>query len=357
MWVTLSHCWGFTRHGITTQYNLRLRKRRIDLGHLPTIFRDAVLITRKLGFRYIWIDSLCILQDSVSDWRSESLRMDQYYHNSALNISASSASDSTMSIFETGDRLRGKLKSLTSAECHSALHDIRGLIYLRHGSLVDLDAPLRKRAWVLQESILSHRILWYDADQLRWACNVLYCDEKRPDFVADIGKYRFHKNIFQITTTNRIASSPSISSGSITQSRELESSDLFFWLYGILRDYIHRDITKPEDRLPAIAGLAKEFAKRTKFQYVCGLWKEDLLLGLRWDAHGSKIASQVPANTPSWSWASLHGLELDSSHTVCKWEKHVAGYDAEVVEISIFNENDDAFGQVKSGSLTLKGRW
>ncbi|TVY55546.1 hypothetical protein LCER1_G002742 [Lachnellula cervina] len=61
---------------------------------LPPSFRDAVIVTRELGIRYLWIDSLCIVQDDLDDWRKESAQMDRIYGMSFLTIIAAGASHS-----------------------------------------------------------------------------------------------------------------------------------------------------------------------------------------------------------------------------------------------------------------------
>ncbi|PMD15936.1 hypothetical protein NA56DRAFT_536592, partial [Hyaloscypha hepaticicola] len=90
-WATLSHCWGSSRQGITTAANIEDRKRKLELADLPILYTDAIEIVRKLGLQYVWIDSLCIIQDSNSDWNSESSKMDAYYNGAYLNIAASAA--------------------------------------------------------------------------------------------------------------------------------------------------------------------------------------------------------------------------------------------------------------------------
>lgn len=92
VWVSLSHCWGRTARFVTESSNLTERQQGIDLTELPPTFRDAVVITRKLGYRYLWIDSLCIIQDSHQDWVHESGRMQDYYSLAVLTIASDVAS-------------------------------------------------------------------------------------------------------------------------------------------------------------------------------------------------------------------------------------------------------------------------
>jgi hypothetical protein len=103
-YVTLSHCWGEKHIVTTTKESLTRRKEGIEVSLLPKTFSDAILITRKLRFRYLWIDSLCIIQDDEADWQLESKKMAKIYENSALTISASAAHDAEYGcFFEAGN--------------------------------------------------------------------------------------------------------------------------------------------------------------------------------------------------------------------------------------------------------------
>jgi len=102
-WATLSHCWGSSRDEITTTSNIEDRKRKLEVAELPILYRDAIQIVKKLGIQYVWIDSLCIIQGSKSDWSSESSKMDQYYSGAYLDISPPEAFNSDMGIFSTAN--------------------------------------------------------------------------------------------------------------------------------------------------------------------------------------------------------------------------------------------------------------
>lgn len=93
-YVTLSHCWG--KGPITRLWTSNLESMRdsLEIGVLLRAFQDAIKVTRRLKIRYLWIDSLCIVQDSISDWEAESAVMGQIYEHSLVNIAATSAVDS-----------------------------------------------------------------------------------------------------------------------------------------------------------------------------------------------------------------------------------------------------------------------
>ena len=104
--VSLSHRWGEWQPLHLLENNLQSFKTEIDPSHLPRTFRDPVTVTSKLGYRYVWIDSLCIIQDSKEDWMSESAIISYIYRSSALSISAGGANDSNSGCFAVREPLR-----------------------------------------------------------------------------------------------------------------------------------------------------------------------------------------------------------------------------------------------------------
>lgn len=99
-YATLSHCSGRSKRLVTTTENIADHSRRIPLAAMARSFRDAVIITRELGIRYLWIDSFCILHDSIEDWRAEAARMASVYENSFMTIAAKDSPDSNIGIFQ-----------------------------------------------------------------------------------------------------------------------------------------------------------------------------------------------------------------------------------------------------------------
>jgi len=92
-YMTLSHCWGNTEILKLTADNYESMRREIALNGLPKTFKDAIDIARNLGCRFVWIDSLCILQNSVEDWRSQAAVMGEIYQGSVCNLAATAARD------------------------------------------------------------------------------------------------------------------------------------------------------------------------------------------------------------------------------------------------------------------------
>ncbi len=165
-WAALSHCWGFQTSNHESRTTIRTLDRhcqRLLTGSLPQSFRDAIAITRKLGLDYLWIDSLCIVQDSEVDWISESAKMGDIYEYAAVTLIAEAAENSRQGIASSCRRGRKRLMSGVRAICHSDTLALQGEIFfkLRKRTWHDTSVygPLSFRGWTLQEEILSPKIL------------------------------------------------------------------------------------------------------------------------------------------------------------------------------------------------------
>ena len=93
-YTTLSHCWGNTNTLKLLKINYAQLRSGLEINDLPQTYRDAILITRRLGYKYIWIDSLCIFQDSPEDWNKEASTMSSVYSKSTVTIAATWGQDS-----------------------------------------------------------------------------------------------------------------------------------------------------------------------------------------------------------------------------------------------------------------------
>jgi hypothetical protein len=98
-YVALIHCWGNSPILCTTTTTIAQRKEGMPMESLPKTFYDAIVITRKLGIEYLWIDSLRILQDSEDDWARESARIAQVYSGATVVIAADAARNSADGCF------------------------------------------------------------------------------------------------------------------------------------------------------------------------------------------------------------------------------------------------------------------
>lgn len=159
-YTALSHCWGpsiregtpVPRPWVTTSDNLDDRmKKGFSVVDLPDTFRDAIIVTRKLGKRYLWIDSLCIKQGDIKDWEAEAGKMQNVFRGAYCTIAATSATHSG----------EGFLNRQCFEYAHSDPENFK----------VDvLEGTLNQRAWVFQERALSRRIIHFTNRQTYWEC-------------------------------------------------------------------------------------------------------------------------------------------------------------------------------------------
>jgi hypothetical protein len=145
----------------------------------PPTFRDAVLITRRLGYQYLWIDSLCIIQDSPEDWLAESAKMGYIYKHASLTIAAEAGADSEAGIFESTNKVRSQLTTI-EVPYYRKGHAQSEMMYVQRllNSGSEARGPLSERAWTLQEDLLSPRTLRFASQQVWWRCREMQCNER-----------------------------------------------------------------------------------------------------------------------------------------------------------------------------------
>ncbi|TGO86040.1 hypothetical protein BPOR_0341g00110 [Botrytis porri] len=174
-YIALSHCWGGRIETILKTSNLKSLQKGITMTSLPADFRDAILITRALGFQFLWIDSLRIIQDSKYGWGIESKKMGGIYRNSALTIGAAAAHRAADGMLHPRSQtlrvMKPKLKLSKDSGSDDAVEIARSTA-LSSEYLATLfeSGPLQSRAWAFQERMLSPRILWYGRRQIYWQC-------------------------------------------------------------------------------------------------------------------------------------------------------------------------------------------
>ncbi|KAF2654971.1 HET-domain-containing protein [Lophiostoma macrostomum CBS 122681] len=349
-YTALSHCWGdpaiSTKRLISTRDNVAIHHHSIPLDTFPNTFRDAIMVTRGLGLRYVWIDSLCIIQDDTADWENEAGKMTSVYSNAYITLAAAWGSHSDCGLIPRGER-HPLLKSIKASDKEGNLHEIylplsrprsthpastennivaepkvsgsaskspyeNGLYSFCYSN--ENTSMLETRAWTLQERVLSQRVVHFGYAELEWECRyhiqpICHCGElSRRDTLL---KYR------QL----------------IRDGRNFPAG----W-QNIVSEYTRRQMTYSKDRLPALDGLTKAYTPHDKLirrtfdsgSYIAGMWFSYIPQLLPWytvetpNTHVPVTHDRMPQSyAPSWSWASVLApvqfANRDKDLTVPSW--------------------------------------
>ncbi|KAK0648446.1 heterokaryon incompatibility protein-domain-containing protein [Cercophora newfieldiana] len=296
-YTTLSHCWGNSQPLKLTKASNDNLRRGISIEALPKTFRDAVLVTKSLGIRYLWIDSLCIMQDDTADWESQCAKMADIYKRSYVTIAGPSASgcDSGFlhprpptSKFAVSAQCSGRNIQLSFSNC-----GFRPLV-------PQPESPLAKRAWVFQERLLSPRVLYFGHRKLYFECFTHEKYEECPHSLAPKGLNKDRLTISKLSTR----SLPTV------------EQQLEYWNC-LVSNYSRLALTKSSDRLPALSGLASEFSPSVGGKYLAGVWGHGFPDSLAWSVPVNSEPAKFqthPDDTylgPSWSWVSArHVVEF-----------------------------------------------
>ena len=351
IYVALSHCWGKTNKPVTTALNYDEYLKSISMETLPPTFQDAVTATRKLGFRYLWIDCFCIIQDSKEDWERECSQMARIFANAAVTIAGPEAANSDAGFLfprpsspfppvdfalESPDGTEADTLRIVAMSPQDVGGDTTGV-----GS--EGDAPLRSRAWVLQERLLSTRNLYFGRRQAYFECRE-----------ANWAEGSWTQCVVAPFPRGRTEFNPDKSFN--------ENVDNWYSLAGY--HYNECGLSVVHDKLPALSGLASKFHTLHGSTYAAGVWLEDFPRCLAWKKTFRIKASQSwkdepPTvrfvNVPTWSWGHIKGL-------VVWWEyRDIVNRDfvnptLELLSHNVKPQGVDKFGAVSHGRLTLRGR-
>ncbi|KAK4452705.1 heterokaryon incompatibility protein-domain-containing protein [Podospora aff. communis PSN243] len=332
-YMALSHCWGKIQILRTLKANFVAHQKGIPLKSLTRTFIDAIEITRQMGIQFLWIDSLCIIQDSAQDWEKEAAKMGDVYRFSYLTIAAAYAEDGNGGILRS-DYGAGwaPIKCTVGNAVGSAVLTFRKR---DHSHLPT--SPLHARAWVLQERILSPRTIHYDKDQMLWECRRMRrCQNGVPESAVTVSSTRLWDGRLQFDAAHL---------------------HKFWWdWYDMLEDFTGRGITVGDDRLPALSGIAHVMERVTKGGYVAGLWKQHFPWGLLWKKRNDWLGSPGKYRAPSWSWASLDGRVQFPDRTDIEGGTARSASDVEIIKAAVQPASAfDPCGKVTQGYIQLNG--
>lgn len=350
-YTALSYCWGvpseMNAHLKTLISNYESHSNGMSVNTMPETLRDAVRVTRLLGIKYLWIDAICIIQDSRSDWEQEAVHMGQIYRGAEVTIVAAAATTSNEGFLERpSDRMSARIPYGPST---NGLPE--GFFELWERVLPHMDDEItvrescwNSRAWTFQEQHLSTRALYFGTHVTHFQCQRLVSAENSATtssfwpapWAAELG----------VQDPARIAPG---------QQQPVLIHDAWF---DMVEDYSARGLTVPSDKLPALSSLAdtvKEalWAAGCKDQYCAGIWREDIVRGLLWKGKydmfdPTRLSRATVYRAPTWSWAAFDG----QVHWPARWR--TIQPECEVVGVDVAMANPT--GQVLGGVVTISGK-
>ncbi|PKS06052.1 hypothetical protein jhhlp_007886 [Lomentospora prolificans] len=369
-YACLSHCWGLTQTLTLTKTNHDELHKDIPWRSLQKTYAEAIVLCRLLGIRYIWIDALCIIQDSPEDWRAESVKMHSYYGSCYVCIAATSAADHDggCSIRRLTMKHEGK-DHRNNPYCVYVRPKVPHIMHSRAFPHCQF-FPLLTRAWVYQERRLSPRVLHVTDMELFFECNTsVECE------CGESGDQPY-----TTTTWTKAQEAYFANHRDVSEAEDGPFKVEHQWR-SFVREFSKLKITKETDRLPALSGLAqltrskRENQSLATGQYLAGCWEGSLINDIAWAigpelrylerSGGSFRLPSMPLipNTyrtakeskpaeyiaPSWSWASVMDqvdyAPFGYSEPLCT-----------VQNAQVTLTGKDAHGQVKRGFLLIKGQ-
>ncbi|KAH8807658.1 heterokaryon incompatibility protein-domain-containing protein [Xylogone sp. PMI_703] len=362
-YVALSHCWGLNRPPKTTKDNLQSQMQGFPEARLPQTFYDTVRVTRELGLRYLWIDSLCIVQDDRSDFETECARMNAVYANALCTIAASDARDAREGLFRP--RTMKPIRPIYESDGFEPKLTVIMQPKFGRSWMDGLQGPLQSRAWALQERHLSPRIIHYTKKCLMWECRTARTSEHSRKMCLKYdtdGYYAPERSSHRFLDGGR--------SELKSKDPDLEFYQLHLSWYSAVQQYSHRRLSHPEDKLPALAGIAAEWKRiKPEDEYFAGLWKSDIFKGLAWfpnsgqhsirrrlpESHAAWPPTSPFKGIPSWSWAAFDGAVAHFGEYWFKKHCHDSNGSLHLHSVSTTTVGQNPFGCVSGGEITLSG--
>jgi hypothetical protein len=355
-YVVLSHVWGgveiickTTRHNIS-EYETK----GIELDSLPRTFKEAILLTLDLDLQYIWIDSLCIIQDDPEDWQDEAAKMATVFREAILTLSATTSSNcfggcGYSDALQPASHFEGTVLPFAARDTSLASWDNPFKRIVK--------GPVHQRAWIFQEKLLSRRIVHTTNEQFVWQCASLvqsedrcYKQDWRMDSYSELGLLDSHVQ-------------EGVEGDAQLKTQEVKSFfwDMRWWTW--VHDYMSRKLSHPSDQYAAFAGAVQLFREMTGDEPVAGLWRRHLPLHLAWKVfQGSMGIDHLPTRgtrRPSWTWmsypqdnaVSVHNSEIDQSDLLAN-RKFIC---AEIIDIQI-QWSGKSWTSTPAGSIKIRSR-
>jgi hypothetical protein len=370
-YATLSHRWGDQVPPATTLQNLERNLLCVPFVTLPKTFQEAVSFTREMRIRYLWIDSLCIIQDSTVDKDHEIPRMVDVYSYAAFNIAACAGADASAGLFNAraSPQIQPQQLDLAFAlpdesRC-TVTSTLSPILRQTQGSRQEKNNELDHRGWVFQERTFSRRVFSFEKELFWFECSEGISSENLPgggprkpekwnnllpSRKRDYGDLNGH-----LLHALRIRNSGGkIAADNSDDAYKEHVDEVYRSWFSAIPGYLLREFKFETDRLPGISGLASRIHAATGDTYMAGLWKRQLIRGLCWSLVGGGRHSGIISDSraPSWSWAKMKGpSEIQYPPLSPDMETLV-----EVIDAWTRPAGANLFGDAVAGELRVRGR-
>ncbi|KAH7308592.1 heterokaryon incompatibility protein-domain-containing protein [Stachybotrys elegans] len=352
-YVCLSYCWGGPVEIRLTKERYRSYTNNISWSMLPKGYQDAIELTRKLGIRYIWIDSLCIIQDDNADWEIQASLMTEIFQNAYLTIAGTKSRNPNDGYFSVSpakyksSRIEHEDKegTLRHAYVRCTIPHFFSTKAARGTDYSPGDFPLLQRGWVFQERLLSPRLLHLGDVEMAWECNeTCACEcigetrtyDSEPRWVHTKGKHA--RNLAKATSW-----------------KDLQPE----WR-SIVEHYTRTNLTFDKDIFPAISGVVKDMQRFRSDQYLAGIWESSALEDLAWLTVNSNRPRPEAWRAPSWSWASVKSPIVYRNYRTVLSSEYIEDTDPQaqhtvLLKASVTPKGKDPTGEIQAGHLVLFG--
>ncbi len=356
-YATLSYCWGDGVPLTTTLANIEQHRKGISLHDFPETLQDAILFAKNTGLRYILVDALCIVQDDPLDWAEQAAAMTEIYRGCRVNIAMTDSPGCTF----------GTVRKLQDCSVHVGASSRPSVpvglakVYIVIDPTDGMDLSgwsisptgirynpslnrLATRGWVFQETLVSVATVHMTHQGLIWDC----CSEECLE--GNKPRRRDHPHQAAITKASW-ALDHKIFAHSSDAGNEMPRA-FYHWV----THFSTRQLSKPNDKLPVLAGLVSQLATLCTATYVAGLWKEDLHVGLSWLAVRSGSLTRRNDRAPSWSWASVDGKVKYSSLLSRNFKyttivNMVESLDLQILTVVVDEIYPGSYGEVRGGRI------
>jgi len=354
--AALSHCWGQEPFLTLTTNNLeRFQKDGFDYANMPENFRNVVDIVRWLNIRYVWIDSLCIIQsgpEAQADCNEHADSMQYVYTSCNICISTAAADAATKPCFRERNPAR------ISPVCVMVDGEPNLLIGKHHALRGFRNAPIASRAWVLQERLLARRILTLGSSQVFWECHETAGLNVCETFPNGLLAYGDSRGPFALPPNEQWPRPEHLD-----PSRLPSAEDQLKWL-DLIETYSECQLTRcHEDKFVAFAGIVMHMhSVFGGHPYIAGFFKFELPAALLWHVRQHMEPESRPTppigfyRAPSWSWAATDAritCQKSRLHAERAEPPEPVAYFATLIEhhVEVVNAR---FGQLSMAALNLQ---